>query len=209
VATNCDWFHRINCEKIETVSSLSCKRISTPLKYFSPTFRSKYDDSTGKQVIDETESEPTSERKTSDREKIRSGDPKLRKPLQNAESKVKPTGADLTQSTVKEITPITSPKSKVKSAPPKPTSPTKSVDESTPRNQNDTHDNDDSADDLFANESHTSEPSKKPELSRPPPPVEKKPTPQQPSAELRKFYFNVHLHTFIDFSSQKNSTRTR
>lgn len=174
-----------------------------------------------KRVNDEIESEPTSQRKPSDRVQIRTDDPKQRKRIQNTESKVKPmwqpTVTGLTGSTAKERTPNASPKSKVKSAPSEPTAPTtintsrsslndvpaKSVDESTPRNQNDTHENDHSADDLFENESHTSEP------PRPPPPIEKKPTPQQPSAELRKFYFNVYLYTFTDFISQKNDTRTR
>jgi hypothetical protein len=95
--------------------------------------------------------------------------------------------------------------------------PTKLVFESTPRNQNHVHENDESVEDLFENESHTSEQSKKQELPRPSPPIEKTPTPpslpQQPrksATEIRIFYFILKLKFIFDlFSSKNNSTRTR
>jgi hypothetical protein len=104
----------------------------------------------------------------------------------------------------KEKTPSTPPKSKVQPEPTAPSTatntgrsslndaPTKSVDESASKTQNDTQENNDSGEEVFENESHILEPSKSP----PPPPVEKK-----PSAELRKLFFflNYHLPTFIDF----------
>jgi hypothetical protein len=86
--------------------------------------------------------------------------------------------------------------------------PIKPVFESTPRNENN-----DSVDDLFENELHTSEQSKKQELPHPPPPIEKTPTPQQPrksATELRMFYFILKLiFIFNLFSSKNGCTRTR
>lgn len=167
-----------------------------PPKYFEP------NQSSGEHIIDEAESEPIPQRKaSSDRVTIRSDDPKFKKRIANAESKVKsawePSVTSLTRSNVKDFKP---PKSKVKSDPSEPTAPTKKVPptpttatntgrssindvpskpifESTPRNEND-----ESADDLFEKESQTSEPSKKTELPRRPPPKEETlvTTPQQP-----------------------------
>jgi hypothetical protein len=83
--------------------------------------------------------------------------------------------------------------------------PTKPIYESTPRNQSDAHEDENSVNDLFENESNTSEPSKKRELPRPPLRIEKTPTPQQsrkPSAELRMFDFiSIFVFIFYLFSS--------
>jgi len=210
--------------------------------------KSEYNVSTGKYDIDGTESEPVSQRKTvSDRTKIRTSDPKLKKRIANTESKVKsawePSITGLTQSAVKEpkppspfpvkkITTSTPTKSKVKSVPSESTAPIKNVVtappttintdrsslndepskpifESTPRNENNN-----SVEDLFENESHTSEQSKKEELPRqPPPPTEKTPTteqPRKPATELRMFYFILKLIFIFDlFSSKNGCTRTR
>jgi len=90
--------------------------------------------------------------------------------------------------------------------------PTKPIFESTPRNQSIVDENDDSAADLFGNESRTSEQSKKQELPRRPPQVEKITTeqPRKPSAELRTFCFILFLISiFYSLSSKINCSRTR
>jgi hypothetical protein len=109
-----------------------------------PTLRSEYDASTGKRIIDGTESEPVTQQKTlSNRTKLRSGDPKLKKPITNGENNIKsawePTVSGLTRSTVKEPKPpvphpvkkptttTTPPKSEMKSVPSEPTTPIKKV----------------------------------------------------------------------------------
>ncbi|CAF1135267.1 unnamed protein product [Adineta steineri] len=103
-------------------------------KYFELTLKPEYDTTTRKRMsIDGTESEPISQRKTSpSRFRIRNGDPKLKRRIANAESKVKsawkPTVTGLSQRTTKETKPPTPqfvkqttintpPKSKVKSVP--------------------------------------------------------------------------------------------
>ncbi len=88
----------------------SSKTISKkPPKYFAPTSNPDYDSSTRRRVNDEIESEPMSQRKPSDRVQIRSSDPKLRKRIQNTESKIKPmwqpTVTGFTESTVKKSKP--------------------------------------------------------------------------------------------------------
>jgi len=84
---------------------------------------------------------------------------------------------------------------------------------STPRHENNVHENEDSVENLFENESHTSEPSRKEELPHPPPPIEKTPItpqPQKPPTELRMFYLILRLiFIFYLFSSENNCTRTR
>ncbi len=63
----------------------------TPPKYFSPTVNPDNDSSTRRRVIEQIESDPMSQRKPSDLAKVRTDDPKQRKRIQNAESKVKTT----------------------------------------------------------------------------------------------------------------------
>jgi hypothetical protein len=227
------------------------------IRAFQPTLKPEYDVPTTEKsiIIDATESEPIPQRKIlPNRTKIRGGDPKLKKRIANAESKVKsawePTITGLSQSTTKEAKPpiphlvqkqttITTPPKiksvpsepatpikKVVTAPPQPPTtnantdrsslndiPTKPIFESTPRNQSIVDENDDSAADLFGNESRTSERSKKQELPHLPPQEEKITTPppeqpRKPSAELRTFCFIVFLISiFHSLSSKINCTR--
>lgn len=124
----------------------------------------------------------------------------------------------------------TQPKSKVPSNPPEPPTPIKKViptpppatntdrsslndvprvptPESTPRNETNAHENNESVEDLFENESHTSEP------SEPPPHKEKTPTstPKKPPIEPRMFSFLLVMHILFIylFLSKINCTRTR
>ena len=73
----------------------------TSPKYFSPTIKPDQDSPTRRRVIEQIESDATSQQKPSDRAKVRTDDPKQRKRIQNAESKVKttwqPTVTGLTQ----------------------------------------------------------------------------------------------------------------
>ncbi|CAF1104961.1 unnamed protein product [Rotaria sordida] len=160
-------------------------------KYFEPTLKSKYDVPTGKHITDGTESEPISQRKTlSDRTKIRNGDSNLKKHITNADSKVKsawePTVDGLSKSTVKEPKPSTTTNTDQNSLHNESIKPTTKP---ISKNQSIVDKNDDNVQDSSENESTTSERSKNQDSSRPPPRIEKPPTPQQPrkpSTELPK-----------------------
>lgn len=134
---------------------------------------------------DETQSEPRSERRTHpERTKIRTTDPKMKKRLSEAESKIKstwqPTVNGISRPSGKESKPST-PVPKRKSIVSEPTTPTEPVvtnpsppesdrsslnnaprkpkDRSTPKNQTDANKNDETVEDLFDSQPPTPKPS--------------------------------------------------
>ncbi|UJR38095.1 hypothetical protein I4U23_030775 [Adineta vaga] len=113
-----------------------------PPKYFEPTLKSERDMPTRvRSAIDGIESDQVSQRKTSSNQPhIRTSDPKFKRRIENAESKVKtawePTVTGLSQSPVKESKPptshlikqttfVTPPKSHAKPVPSEPSTPVK------------------------------------------------------------------------------------
>ncbi|CAF2915067.1 unnamed protein product [Rotaria sp. Silwood2] len=159
------------------------KTVSTKSpKYSEVLLKPEYDVSTEKRIIDGTESEPVSQRKTlSNRTKIRNGDSNLKKRIANADSKVKstwePTVNGLSKSTVKEPKPSATTNTDQNSLNNESTKP---IIEPTSKNQNLVHENDHSIQYSSENESTKSERSKKQDSSRSTPRIEKPPTPQQP-----------------------------
>ncbi|CAF3438336.1 unnamed protein product [Rotaria sp. Silwood1] len=170
----------------------SSKTVSgKPPKYFELSLKSEYDVPTGKRIIDETESEPVSQRKTvSNRTKTRHEDSNLKKRNATVDNQVKsawePTVNGLSKSTVKEPKPSTTTNADQNSSHNESTKP---MIEPTSKNQKTVDKHDESIQVSFENESTTSERSKNQDSSHPSPSIEKPPTPQpprKPSTELPK-----------------------
>lgn len=93
-------------------------------------------------IRNETESEPISHRKpSSDRTKVRTDDPKIKKRIADAKSKVKTTW-EPTVTSLREPTNDTTPNLNIKSIPSEPKTPTKTNRETTSKNETTNDDND-------------------------------------------------------------------